>query len=233
MKKWLLWLIVLLTWSLASASEFDKLQKLEQDGLVNADLYYNLGVANWQMGNSGVANLYFLKALNTNSSHKQAKENLQYVIDVSQDKDLYSERLFLVRAFLNLYDFFTLNRLAIVCLVLLFVSILALHWLLHYDPEKEKGLPTLVLGICLFLFAVAVVLAGVKGFRQKFNDKAVVILPEATLRKDGTEDSSRVAVLHEALIVHVEKETASMSFVRLPDGNSGWVDSSAIRKVVE
>jgi tetratricopeptide (TPR) repeat protein len=74
----------------------------------NPDLYYNLGVTYWQTGQSGMASLYFLKALHLDSAHKAARENLNYSIRLSKDRDLYPQRLFLVRVFLEVYDF--MNR---------------------------------------------------------------------------------------------------------------------------
>ena len=58
------------------------LQKLEAKaahGVKNADLFYDMGVCHYQLGNTGKAVLYFLRALNLNSAHKQAKQNLLYI----------------------------------------------------------------------------------------------------------------------------------------------------------
>lgn len=225
-------ILSIMVFSGLAASEYDELKALEEQGIQNSDLYYNLGVTYWQLGESGMANLYFLRALNIDSAHKPAKENLSYVVGLSQDRDLYPQRLFLLQIFWEVYDFLSLNRMAILTLFLLLISVLSLSWLLHYDPDKERGLPSLILGICLFLLLSSISLLGVKAYRQAHNPKAVLIQSQADLRAEADDKASRVAVIHEALILIVEGSSQGWSLVRLPDGNSGWVQNEAIRRVL-
>lgn len=226
-------LFMLLCCNIARGSEYDRLKALDEKGIQNSDLYYNLGVTYWQTGQSGMANLYFLKALNVNSAHKLAKENLNYVIALSEDQELYPEQLFLVRVFLEAYDFLNLDRLAILSLVLLILSAISLSWLLHYDPQKERGLPSLAFGICIILFLTSAVFLGIKCYRQAFNSKAVVLAAEAELRAEHEAEAKRVAIVHEALILVVEKAEAEWTLVRTPDGKSGWIPNQKIGKVLD
>jgi tetratricopeptide (TPR) repeat protein len=223
----------LLSCSILAGSEYDRLKALESSGVQNADLYYNLGVTYWQTGQSGMANLYFLKALNLNSAHNLAKENLDYVIALSEDRDLYPQPLFLVRVFFEVYDYLNLNRIAILSLILLIFSAISLSWLMHHDPDKERGLPSLIFGICLVLFLISAVLLGVKSYRMVYNSKAVVISATAELRAEPDAAAKRVALIHEALILIVEEERSEWCLVRTPDGNSGWIPTAALRKVVD
>ncbi len=180
-----------------------------------------------------MANLYFLKALNLDSAHKPAKENLNYVIKLSQDRDLYPEHLFLVRIFWEVYDYLNLNRMAILTLILLLATALSLSWLMHYDPDKERGLPSLIFGICLFLLLSSTGFLGVKAYRQTHNRKAVLINSQAELKAEADPQADRVAVIHEALILIVEENGQGWSLVRLPDGNSGWIEDADIRRVAQ
>jgi uncharacterized membrane protein len=215
-----------------AASEFDQLKALEEQGLQNPDLYYNLGVTHWQLGESGMANLYFLRALNLDSAHKPAKENLNYVIALSQDRDLYPQRLFLLQIFWEVYDFLSLNRMALLTLLLLLITVLSLSWLMHYDPDKERGFPSLIFSICLFMLLISTALLAVKAYRHAHNSKAVLIQSQADLRAEANPKASRVAAVHEALILIVEDSREGWSLVRLPDGKSGWIESKAIRRVL-
>lgn len=231
MKRLILILLSLALLCSLSGNAFEQMQGFADDGLKNADLYYNLGVAYWQTGQSGMANLYFLKALNLNSAHKPASENLDYVIGLSQDKQLYPDRLFLVRIFLAAYDFMNLNRIALLSLILLLLCALSLHWLWHYDSNKERGLPTLITGIFLLLFISSATLLGIKAYRQTHNRKAVVISAQAELRSEASAQAARVAVIHEALILIIEQEKAGWYLLSLPDGNKGWLPAADLAKV--
>ncbi|MCB5271459.1 MAG: hypothetical protein LHW56_06405 [Candidatus Cloacimonetes bacterium] len=229
---WTILILSILIFSPLAASEYDELKDLEDQGIQNADLYYNLGVTYWQLGQSGMANLYFLRALNLDSAHKPAKENLNYVISLSQDRELYPQHLFLLRIFWEAYDYMNLNRTAILTLVLLLISALSLFWLLHYDREKELELPSLVLGICLFLLLSSSTILGVKAYRQAHNKKAVLIQNVAELRTTADYKANRVAVIHEALILIVEESKLGWSLVRLPDGSSGWLEDADLKRVM-
>lgn len=231
MKRILLVLLILTSIVWLGASQWQKLLDLEAKGIQNADLYYNIGVGYWQSGQSGMANLYFLKALNLDSDHQAARENLEYVIELSADKTLYPQRQFLVSAALRIYDFLTLNRLALISLIIFAMFAAAWVWLLNYPYEKERGLPELILGIMLFLFLAFSSLLGIKTYRQAYNNKAVLLQPQVALRKELPEDSESLLLLHEAVIVEIIRPEDGSYLVRSPDGVKGWLPASSLQAV--
>lgn len=233
MKRILLIIILLLSLLGLGASEWGKLLELDKSGVQNADLYYNIGVGYWQNGLSGMSNLYFLRALNLDSDHRAARENLEYVIELSPDKSLYPQRQFLVSAFWHIYDFLTLNRLALICLVLFALFAAAWIWLLNYPLNKERGLPELVLGIMLFLFLASSGILGIKAYRRAHNRKAVLVSQQEYLRKEIHSDSQRLMLLHEAVVLELVRAGKESHQVRTPDGITGWVPATSIRLVVE
>ncbi|MFA7543239.1 MAG: hypothetical protein WCY84_02590 [Candidatus Cloacimonadaceae bacterium] len=233
MKRILLILMLLLAFIALSASEWEKLLELDTSGVQNADLYYNIGVGYWQDGQSGMANLYFLRALNLDSNHRAAKENLEYVIELSPDKSLYPQRQFLVSAFWQFYDFLTLNRLALISLVLFALFAAAWVWLLNYPLEKERGLPELVLGIMLFLFLSSASLLGIKAYRRAYNNKAVMISQQEFLRQNIQSDSEKLMMLHEGVVLELIRTGKESHLVRTPDGVKGWLPAASIRMVIE
>nr|MDK2851305.1 hypothetical protein [Candidatus Cloacimonadota bacterium] len=233
MKKILCCVLILFTFGGLIASEFDRLKMIEGHGIKNADLYYNLGVTYWQSGQTGMANLYFLKALNLDSAHKLAKENLNYSISLSPDRELYPQRPYLLRLFYEIYDFMNLNRLAVLCLVLLLISALLLNWLMHYNPQKERDLPILIFSISLFFLIVSSAFLTVKAYRQVHNPKVVLLTEQAELRAEADPDTPRVAVVHEGIIMDIIEEDGDWYLLRLPDGKSGWLKAEAVSRVVE
>ncbi|NLO44039.1 MAG: hypothetical protein GX106_03645 [Candidatus Cloacimonetes bacterium] len=223
MKKLWIFSIVLLMLLPLWGSEFERLKALEDSGVQNADLFYNLGVTHWQLGDSGLSVQYFLKALNIDSAHSGAKANMNYVIGLSEDRELYPKHGFLLRLAMQGYDFLNLDRLALTLVILFFIFVLSLSWLLFYDEEKERALPELITGIALLIFLVFALLSGVKYYRYKHNNKAVMIADRADMMTEPREDSRRIAVAHEACILVVEKQEGEWALVRSPDGKSGWV----------
>jgi len=196
----------------------------------NADLFYNLGVDFFARGDIGMANLYFLKALNINSAHSQAKNNLNLSIRYSPDADLYPEHLFLVQVLYKVLDFFSVNRLAIFVLIFLFLSALALCWLLFYDPEKERALPILVLALCLIICIASSITLGIKLHHQKHNPNAVVILNQTNLLSPTS--NNVIQTVHSGLIVKIVQSENNHYLVHLHNGQLGRLKKEAVKTVI-
>lgn len=196
----------------------------------NADRYYNLGVDYFTLGEVGQANLYFLRALNINSAHKYARANLDTSTRLGQDARLYPEHLFLVRVFLLVLDFFSVNRLAWISLILLFVSALLFIWLLYYDPEKERALPILLLALFLLLCISSFTALGIKSYQQKRNSHAV--LQASVSPFYPPKGNTALFEVHAGLVLQVLNDKGTYWLVRLPDGQTGRLKASDLEKVL-
>ncbi len=207
------------------------LKAVEAKGIKNPDLFNDIGLANYHLNRPAQANLYFLKALNLNSSHREAAHNLDFVCRLSRDRELYPQRQFLETVFYGIYDFFNLNRAAIAALIMLLLSALCLHWLMHYDPDKERGLPTLLLIISTLFLLFFAGLTGTKAYRMAHNNKAVVQSDNTALysRPDSSAKSS--LTVNEALVVLIGQVQDDWTRIILPDGSSHWIPSSALLTV--
>ncbi len=209
----------------------EKLQLQADSGIQNADLYYNIGVCHYHLGETGAAVLWFLRAQNLNSAHKLAKENLAYINSLIPRETPESPAPYLVRLFLDIYDFFSLNRLAAITLALALLASLCLHWLLHWPPGKERGLPVLILSVAGVLFLAFFGALLVKRHRFVNNRKAVVISQDTevfatpSLRR-------RLDSLPEGAIIEVRETREGLANVILSDGTNCWVEDANIARVV-
>jgi len=197
----------------------------------NADLFYNLGVDYFSLGERGKANLYFLRALNINSAHKYARANLETSIRLGLDARLYPEHLFLVRVLLQGLDFFSVQRLALLSLILFLGSALSLIWLLYYDPDKERALPILVLALFLLLTLSSFTALGIKSYQQRHNTQAVLISSSSPFYPP--QGSTALFDVHSGMIVKVLNDRGKFWLVRLPDGQSGRLLGEHLEKVQE
>lgn len=195
----------------------------------NADSYYDLGVDFYAAGLHGFANLYWLKTLNLNSAHRQARANLELSQRLSPDYALYPPQAFLVRVIYHFLNFFSVNRLAVLSLVLLFLSGLAFTWLLNFDPDKERALPIIVLGIMLLITLCNFTALGIKSYQQKHNHQAVVIVPHTSLM--ASDGHTEVLEIHAGLVLKLMKQDGQQWLVRLPNGQTGKVNADTIRRV--
>ncbi|MEN6444634.1 MAG: hypothetical protein ABFC98_01155 [Candidatus Cloacimonas sp.] len=207
----------------------DKAMK-EAEQKKNADLFYNLGVDFFSRGEIGMANLYFLKALNINSAHPQARANLELSIHYSPDAKLYPERLFLVQVLYKVINFFSVNRLAIMGLVFLLLSAIALCWLLFYNPKKERALPILTLALCGIICLASYISLGIKLQYQKHNPNAVVIVNQTELLSPTS--NNIIQTVHSGLIVKLVQSENNHFLVHLPNGQLGRLKKDALKTVI-
>ncbi len=211
------------------AATLARLAPLAERGVRNADLYYDLGVCHYHLGDRGRAVLNFLRALNLNSAHRQARENLAWIHSTSPDLPQDPPRPYLAQLFLHLWDFFSRDRLAFAVLVLTLLTTLSLHLLFHYPPQRERGLPVLLVMVCALLLVGFASALGLKNQRWRHNARAVVLNP-AELRS-APAAGRMLKELPPAAIVTVKKAQGQQLQVILPDGLSGWIDREVIEAV--
>ena len=223
----------------ASATTTNKQGKLEEllsiaaNGTRNADLYFNIGVCYFEAGRPGKATLYYLKALGIDSAHKEARDNLNYLQDLLFMGSASNTRPFLERLLVRIYDFFSLDRLAMLCLLFALFTVFALHWLLHYPADRERALPLLVVMACVLLLLGSVVVLLVKQHRISTNAAAVVVEADAPLYEsaDLNQPSDRVAI--EGTIVHVLASEGRFVKAQTSDNTIAWMRAIDLDLVVE
>jgi len=94
-----------------------KLEQTAAQGVRNADLFHDIGVCQFHLGERGKAVLWFLRALNLDSAHKASRQNLEYIESNQPSEQEEAHEPYLAQLFLSIWNFFSLNRLAIVVLI--------------------------------------------------------------------------------------------------------------------
>jgi tetratricopeptide (TPR) repeat protein len=208
-----------------------QLLKLEKAGVRNADFYTQLGLSYYQQGRTGKAIICFLRALRLNSNHADARNNLNYLISLTLDKELYSQPAFLPALFQKVFDFFSLNALALMALFLLLITTLCLHWLLHLPNGQDKAVQVMWLLIFGFLLILSATLLGLKYRGYHSNSKAVVMVQEAEGWSGPGTEYGKLFTVHEGLIIQVSRTDKDWALIMLPNGGAGWVHASALERV--
>lgn len=208
-----------------------RLLKLEQDGVRNADFLNQLGLSYYKQGDIGRAVLNFLRALRLESSHKAARNNLAYAMSRTLDRELYTQPSFLPSLFQDIFNFFSLNSLAVIVLLLLALTVLCLHWLLHLPVGGDKAVPVMWLVIIGFLFLLSVTMLGLK-YRSYMNPAEAVILEHQVDGYSGPgPEFGKLFTLHAGLIVHINRVDKDWALITLPNAGAGWIHVSALERV--
>jgi len=214
-----------------SLSVHVNLLQMEKKGVTNADLYNQIGLSYYKQGKTGKAVLYFLRALRLDSNNSDARNNIDYAINQTLDREFYSKPSFVYGMIQKIYNFFTLNALAAIVLILLIITTLCLHWIFHLPTSEDKAIPMMWLIIFGFLLLVAATTLGIKYRGYHNNSEAVIIEPLAEGFSGPGQEYGKLFTVHEGLIIHINRIDKEWALSTLPNGGAGWVPVFAIEGV--
>lgn len=217
------------------ANAIQEYETLEESGVKDADVSYNLACAYGSAGKYGAAIRYFERSLRRSPGDDDAERGLKLARDLLGERQakergeaIVAERPPLSRA---LFAAVSENALALALLISSMLGSLALLALLRARAEALR----LGLGIAGAFFAL---LAGATAFgvgaKTDFGaegQRAVVLLDRAPLREGPDPNARLAAELSEGESVRVLARDGEFAHVRLGRGSEGFVPRSAVGEI--
>jgi tetratricopeptide (TPR) repeat protein len=235
----------------AYADAIDRYQQVVQAGIVNADLYYNMGNAHFKTGDLGRAVLWYERALRLAPRSEDVRANLAVVRSLLRDQQLVAQQGGVRGALLAWHRRLTPGESAVAAcafyalfcfggLCLVFrrtAAVTAFYRIASWvSPARLFGLTMnqdLVLGMALAA-ALAVTFGGsayakVRDARE--SARSVVVAEEVAVFSGPSEDATIQFKIHEGTIVAVHDGRNGWVRVDLPGDLSGWVESGTVEKI--
>lgn len=233
------------------AAAIDRYTEIAHDGVVHADLFYNLGNAYFKSGDLGHAVLWYERALRLEPRSDDVRANLAVVRSMVRDQQLlpahggmrgvvlaWHRRLSATESAAVACVFYGLFTIAALCLIFRrtrFVSILyrRASWV---SPGRLFGL-TMAQDIWLGMattVALAIVFAGsayTKIRDESTHARSVVINEEVAVFSGPSPDATIQFKIHEGTIVAVRDGRPGWIRVDLPGDLSGWVETGTVEKI--
>ena len=204
-------------------------EALLEEGVVSPELETNLGAAYLRQGKRGLAALHLERALFLDPSDDDARADLLEVRRGNVDRlegepeDGGAEAISRVLAPLP-------GRAAAVALVALWSLGWGLVGVHLVRPRPSLG-PSAA--ACFVLAAAAsLVTAGSAASHRLTLRRAVVVAPAAPAREGPSDRAASHFEVHEGTALRIEDEDRGYRRVKLANGLSGWVSSSAVEPVV-
>ena len=199
-------------------------ENIISSGIINGDIFYNLGNSYLKAGEAGKAILNYRRAEFFIPRDEDLQANLKYayglVLDNIECKELVS--------FLG--DFcFWYSKLNVYELISFFLALNFLFWSLVAIRLFYKGeILKIILYLNIFMLFVIGPSAGLKIYRHYFVKKGIVTSKEILVRSGRTINGTVLFKLHDGTEFEWVEENGGWVKVRLCDGKKGWVQ----RKVV-
>ncbi len=197
---------------------------INDGGIRNARLYYNLGNAYFLNEQLGRAILNYRRAEQLDGSDRNIHKNLAFARSKIIDTvGVGAEKRVLKTLFFWHYDFSLWTRYLMACVSfgVLCVGLTVMIWLGRGAAAVTGVVISLVLTVC-FLVSVAVEAAD-------DTREAVILAEEVVARQADWADAapSFKEPLHEGLEFEVIEHRRGWFHIRLPDGSDGWIPDDA------
>ena len=205
---------------------------VENNGLHNPSLFFNIGNAYYRNNQIANAIIYYKKALLLDSSFKPAKTNLDFMLSITQDKQTDLEEHTMTKFLQNNYYYFSINTLIIICSILLLFIILIIH-LQWFFRDKDNTIFRFINFVLLFVFIGVTSITITRIYLVKNNHEAVIIDGTVYVYSGPSESFTRLFTIHEGTILKIQKEDLNWTQISTLSGYSGWIDANTYKKIQE
>ncbi len=204
-------------------------EKIVETGIQNSDVYYNLGNTYFRLHKLGFALLNFEKAGRLSPTDPDVHANIRFARLNIIDRVPEPQRSFFETVLWRLHIQFSLqSQIWILFGCLLFLS---LSFAFGLFTSHNIRLWLIYSGsICVIIAASLSLSIGMKIYTAEEKQFAVVL--EKSIDAKNQPDGNKILfTVHEGTKFHIKKSVDNWSFVSLPNGVSGWVESTALGKI--
>jgi tetratricopeptide (TPR) repeat protein len=205
-------------------------ESIIKKGYESGELHYNLGNAYYKSGKLGKAILHYERARRYMARDDDLEANLKIAgLRVADKTEI--PRLFFWKAYTYIRDFFSLNALSLISLILFLVLLLLLAFYILQPRGILKRLSFYIAVILSIAFLFFAVIFSKRIWRAETIKEAVILAEKVEIVSAPDEGAKGLFALHEGVIVIIKQELPPWAEIMLPDGKRGWVKKEAFEQI--
>lgn len=207
----------------------NKYQAILETDVHSAELYFNLGNANYKLNNIAPSIYYYEKALQLKPNDKEIINNLNFAKNMTLDAIDVIPEVGLSKVLNNVSNALSFDLWAIfsVCFVILAVA-LFINYIMSGGTKTKRFSFTFGFA-CLFLMIGSLISAFHKYNLDKSDNPAIVFAQETKVKSEPNLRSEEAFRLHEGTKVQVLDTVENWKKIKLSDGKMGWVSAEDIK----
>lgn len=216
--------------NLYSKNQFEQAVKLYksvcEQGYASSELYFNLGNAYFKTNSIKEAILYYERAKLLDPGDKDIEFNLEMAHSLTVDKINALPELFFITWIKWFRDVLSVDGWTIICLI---AFIFALAALLLYLLSGRIGWKKIGFwfGVLAFIISfTSFAMSSQLKNMQTANNTAIVFTSSVTLKSSPADSGTNLFILHEGTKVEILDKVGDWRWVRIADGNRGWIKIS-------
>ena len=200
-------------------------------GVHSAELYYNMGNANFKSGRIGQAILCYRRALRLAPGNDDIRYNLEVAGENTKDSIEAVPEFFLttwVRAVRNAMSSTAWTVLSLAALAAM-LALAMVYLLASRLSARKAGFYGMTAMLVLFVAATSFAASGRREMIRR--NEAVVMSPSVSVKSSPDNSATDLFVLHEGTTVRVTGRLDDWSEIVIADGKKGWVRSRQIEVI--
>lgn len=206
-------------------------EQVLKSGKESAEVYFNLANSYYKLNQVAPAVYNYEKALQMKPGDSDIRNNLDFAHKMMIDEVKEVPRVGFRKIISDFTSMFNYNQWA--WIAVFFAVFSALAFAVYYFSRVAVYKRIFFIGMFAFVFLMCLSIssAAFERGRSRSERPAIVFSGIATVKSEPRNSGGDVAALHEGTKVYIQESLESWNRVTLPDGNDGWIESSAIREL--
>ncbi|WP_422106372.1 tetratricopeptide repeat protein [Winogradskyella sp.] len=213
------------------AEAIDTYEAILETGEHSAEVYFNLGNANYKLNNIAPSVYYYEKALLLNPNDPDIKNNLAYAQNMTIDAIDIAPQVGFARIINNVVNTFGIDAWAKIAIagVIVFVLLFLMYHFSYATSRKRIAFVVSILSLFLACFSIA--MAFQKERLDSKDNPAIVFAQESRVKSEANRVSEEVFRLHEGTKVQVLESYKDWKKIQLSDNSTGWIPAADIKMI--
>jgi len=204
-------------------------KKMELNGQITPDLYYNIGTSYLQMDSIAQAIYYMEKCKKYSPTHANNNNNLQIAREKTIDRIQEFPQLFFVKWYYKILHTFNANTWAWISLFCLIDGIILFILLKKYSNRITKWIVYLLYASVIFMFFFSIIAANTRLEYEQSMKQGIVYTNKIIGRAQAFDNAEENFILHEGAKVAILNTENGWHNVRIADGREGYLPIAAVR----
>ncbi|MEN6511831.1 MAG: tetratricopeptide repeat protein [Chloroherpetonaceae bacterium] len=204
---------------------------LVNQGIISANIYFNLANSYYRNNNIGKAILYYNRAKRLDPNDYDINSNLQIAKLKTIDKIQPLPKFFLTAWVEDISKSQSPETFGVLSIIFSFLGFGLLTLYIYSRKAKWKRI-SFFSGIVSLLIMIAFLLLAFKGNSYRLSDNEGIVIPASVYIKSSPDKSSTdLFILHEGTEIEVLDKVSNWSRIRIANGNQGWIEDMDFEKI--
>src|SRR5690554_2021173 len=209
----------------------DSWKQIIENGEASAELYFNLGNAQYKLNQIGPSIYYYEKALQLSPNDTDIKTNLAFSENARIDAiEPLPESIF-TKWYRNIAGTFSFDGWAIAAVIfsVFFVGFFLFYYFSISERRKRLFFAASMFAVLLLIGTVTLAFLTYGDFKN--NQPAIIFSSQIEVKSEPSMGSNSAFVLHEGTKVQITAKDGNWYRIEIADGKDGWIPATDLKQL--